>query len=256
MNTPVSPPRALRKALATLAQRQPSPPEGMAERFMTRLAAAEAEGLLLQKPRRRRNVLPLVWLSVAAAASAAAAVIVGLVLLWPQPAADHLAAVSTSGHVPVATTPPCEPPTSPQHITYASQHLPATIAPTRQAPRRIEHAQRLIPTSQTDTTAVELPQTMPEPITPAVVPATATTPTAQPAAQILAADTHEEKPRTPFSDRQRELDRQAYLSQHSHARLIIDERIAADRISAREILQQVSTAAQTLFSEQPKPIAI
>ena len=72
---------ALRKALSNMAQRQPSPPEGMAERFMARLATEQVQEkeqqAIVQHQGAPRRTLRLVlrWTSVAAAVVVAAAIV-------------------------------------------------------------------------------------------------------------------------------------------------------------------------------------
>ena len=72
---------ALRKALSNMAQRQPSPPEGMAERFIARLATEQVQEkeqqAIVQHQGAPRRTLRLVlrWTSVAAAVVVAAAIV-------------------------------------------------------------------------------------------------------------------------------------------------------------------------------------
>lgn len=112
MNTQPKSDNALRKALAGIAQRQPSPPEGMADRFMARLAEEQsqekAEQAISQQhgtPRRTMQ-LALRWTSVAAAAA-----VVVAVMVWSPQSGDTTSSSSSlqpqpavAGAQPVAGT--------------------------------------------------------------------------------------------------------------------------------------------------------
>ena len=109
MNTQPKSDNALRKALAGIAQRQPSPPEGMADRFMARLAEEQsqekAEQAISQQhgtPRRTMQ-LALRWTSVAAAAA-----VVVAVMVWSPQSGDTTSSLqpqpAVAGAQPVAGT--------------------------------------------------------------------------------------------------------------------------------------------------------
>ena len=127
MNTQPKSDNALRKALANMAQRQPSPPEGMADRFMARLAKEQsqekAERSIVQQhvtPRRTLQ-LALRWTSVAAAA-----VVVAAVIVWSPLSED-----TTSSPQPQPQSQPSVAVSAPRSVGTSSQQ--ATASPVAKA---------------------------------------------------------------------------------------------------------------------------
>ena len=127
MNTQPKSDNALRKALANMAQRQPSPPEGMADRFMARLAEEQsqekAEQAISQQHGTPRRTLQLAlrWTSVAAAA-----VVVTAVIVWSPLSED-----TTSSPQPQPQSQPSVAVSAPRSVGTSSQQ--ATASPVAKA---------------------------------------------------------------------------------------------------------------------------
>ncbi|MBP3228839.1 MAG: hypothetical protein J6M53_08690, partial [Bacteroidaceae bacterium] len=177
---------ALREALSCLAQRQPAPPAGMADRFMARLAEQQA-GTIKPVPSdaaespapptpRRFTLRRVAWLPAAATAAAAA---IAAILWWPGDATVNTPVIMEETEVAdVVSTAPS--PTLPQPRRVEQELGTRAASPAgalNESPSGVVRARQpalpLPSTSDADAHAKPAPQAIQEAAAPLIAEASA-----------------------------------------------------------------------------------
>ncbi|MBQ7634384.1 MAG: hypothetical protein IJS89_02310 [Bacteroidaceae bacterium] len=258
-NTPLTA-AALRAALARIEQRQPAAPEGMAERFMERMAQEQAvKGRHVVPARSRRRTLRHFF----AFTAAAAAVVAVAVVLWPSQ--ERKIAIPTSPNTTLAEA------TRQPEAPAALHDSPAapdtrTIAPTPRIaakPKEQLAKARSAGSAAAETAAdvvIQAAANVPEvviAVAAATPPAAPTVPAVQTAEAAPPVQALPSQPRaTTFTAAEVHLDRLAEASRHSHAYLMLSEELAVQRLGAMELLPRCTAVFNRQEQNNLKPISI
>lgn len=250
-NTPLTA-TELRTALARIEQQQPAAPEGMAERFMERMAQEQAaKGRPMVPARSRRRTLRHFF----ALTAAAAAVVAVAVVLWPSQEGEIAVPTSPIASLVEATLQP-EAPAALHDSPAAPDTRPAAPAPRIATKPKEQTARgRSEERATVEATADVVTQAV------ADAPAADATPHALPAVQKAEAAPLPQAPpshrRAPtFTAAEMHLDRQAEASTLSHAYLNLSEELAVQRLAAMELLPRGSAVFNHREQNNPKPICI
>lgn len=259
---------ALREALSRLAQRQPTPPEGMTERFMARLAQEQADNTAGKET--RRHALPIsrrLWLP----AAAAAATIIGFILWTNTTKTEKRQPVMAEAQHPTEHITPslCPQPAATAPISSHDTEKPNS-RPTSPPAARHKPAARTLTACTAPapcSTSEESPIVSEKPEQPSATASNASQPVTE--TRQLVTETHSPDAATPekkpsstarpeivFTAAEIELDRQAIQADRRYGHLIAGEEIALARISLREHLSALSTVSKKHSTNHVKPIAI
>ncbi|MBR1733484.1 MAG: hypothetical protein IJ729_07105 [Alloprevotella sp.] len=259
---------ALRAAIARRQEGRPTPPEGMEERFMVRLAKERSTGA--RKPRQRAAI----WITAAIAAAAAVAI---AVLPMPRKETDTAPGIAdVEQHLPASAKETRLSTTEPEPARIINKVSPSpTLAraefrhrPHRQQPTATEGADKSAKlTEKTQTYALQTPPTEAPPTSaasssaPAVAAATTSPSSTQPAPNPSAAPAPSvpsvataSQPQPAFTDEERRLMARAE-EMRPQAMLYAAELLQCARIEARE-RQQVLFARQETSDQKQKVINI